>query len=296
MTSLATRVLRRSITTSSRLCAKPGYFIYKLLEKEAYVEKRAKYWAKRGPQIAHVVPPENSRRQSVLNALYMETVTDILGSEFATELEQYSIQIHNVRILPTLDVVNVYWSCDESGLVNPEAAKTLKDLEPKIRRELSSVRHMGIIPKVNFVFYAGTAKSYSVHSILDKLRASGELDDVEPAPLPVKTYPQVYGLNREKILQLLATRSLPADFLSPTATEIPSDRTTQDFVRQFRRSRLGFRDVSRRRGEAEQLEFGFRREKGEESDDDFHEGDEEEDQWDDSEWSNEPAVDDEDIR
>lgn len=62
----------------------------------------------------------------------METITDILGSEFATELEKHRIQIHNVRIMRNLDVIFVYWSCDESGLINPEAAEQLKELEPKV--------------------------------------------------------------------------------------------------------------------------------------------------------------------
>ena len=68
----------------------------------------------------------------VLNSLYMDTITDILGSEYATELQQYRIQIHNVRILTSLEAVYVYWSCDESGIVNLEAAEALKNLEPKV--------------------------------------------------------------------------------------------------------------------------------------------------------------------
>lgn len=81
-----------------------------------------------------------STYSQTLNALYMDAITSIMASEFAVDLDKFNIQIHNVRIQKDLKTVIVYWSCDESGLVDEEAKAALENIETPVRSRLRSIR------------------------------------------------------------------------------------------------------------------------------------------------------------
>ncbi|XP_022689027.1 uncharacterized protein LOC111260483 isoform X1 [Varroa jacobsoni] len=209
--------LMRTFTTSCRRTAKPGYFLHKLIEREKNIENKIVEQENNKLTTVKRLPPEANRRQRVLNALYMETITGVLASEFGERLSGYGITVIEVRINFELTIVNVYWICEsdvctESGTVEvAEAAATLKEIAPQIRAELTAVRHMGVIPKIQFVRYTGLDNGKDVISILKGLRAAGEVEGVQPAVPVQDNISDVYGLDRTKILQELKTKCAFAD-------------------------------------------------------------------------------------
>ena len=66
----------------------------------------------------------------------MDAITSIMASEFAADLQKFQIQIHGVRIKKDLKTVVVYWSCDESGLIDEEAKAALENIETPVRSRL----------------------------------------------------------------------------------------------------------------------------------------------------------------
>ncbi|OQR70487.1 hypothetical protein BIW11_11606 [Tropilaelaps mercedesae] len=205
----------RTFSTSCRIAAKPGYFLHKLIGREKNVELKIMKQEENKLLRVKRLPSEATRRQKVLNVLYMETITSVLASEFGNHLADLQVTVTEVRINRDLDGINVYWTAGFDLNTEEDKAQkiayVLQELVPQIRAELSAVRHMGCIPKIRFVLYDNPSKEKQVGMILDKLRAAGDLENVEPAIIAEEHIPPVYGLDRDKIFQELQDKCRSAD-------------------------------------------------------------------------------------
>lgn len=143
-----------------------------------------------------------SRRVNVLNMLFMQNISDLLvNGEVAYMIAGSGLEISTVRISPDFSSVNVYWvakGCDK----DEELTKTLKQISGWIRHELSQLRLMGEVPRINFVKDSRLSKLAEVDALLAKADFG---DDYEPATasrdkLPIDLIEQLSTENNSKAL------------------------------------------------------------------------------------------------
>ncbi|XP_055587766.1 uncharacterized protein LOC129740151 [Uranotaenia lowii] len=93
----------------------------------------------------------SSRRMAVLNKLFMEQITDLMATgEHSEELVGYGIQISRVKMSSDFHGLNVFWFSRDSGR-DMDIGRLLKRVSNGLRHELSQLRLMGQVPRLNFV-------------------------------------------------------------------------------------------------------------------------------------------------
>lgn len=95
----------------------------------------------------------NPKRVSVLNNLFMETITDVMSTgEIGSELTGYGIEITYVKVAIDCKSVNVYWTMPSSNLIHEEKITELLDKNAaKIRSEACRLNLLGKMPHIKFV-------------------------------------------------------------------------------------------------------------------------------------------------
>ncbi|CAL1262207.1 unnamed protein product [Larinioides sclopetarius] len=94
-----------------------------------------------------------SRRQNVLNALFIRNITDVLSTgEAIPEIIGSGIEITGVKIAPCCRILNVYWQIPQSSFAAEEVIGTsLNRQAHKIRAEIISRNLMGRVPQIFFI-------------------------------------------------------------------------------------------------------------------------------------------------
>lgn len=106
---------------------------------------------------------ESTRRINVLNKLFMEQITDLMATgEHSEELVGYGIQISRVKVSSDYHGINVFWFARDNRH-DMDIGRLLKRISGGLRHELSQLRLIGQVPKLNFV----KDKTYGLTADLD---------------------------------------------------------------------------------------------------------------------------------
>ncbi|XP_017050671.1 uncharacterized protein LOC108094569 [Drosophila ficusphila] len=113
--------------------------------------------------------PDNHRRMSVLNKVFMTNITDILATgAIADSIVGQGVQISYVKITSDFTRINVYW-LGKDGQVNDALEEKLNRLSGQLQHELSQLHLMGEVPRIKFVRDKTNSGLYHVQEVLAKL-------------------------------------------------------------------------------------------------------------------------------
>lgn len=97
--------------------------------------------------------PRPHKRASVLNSLFMESITDVLSTgDVCSEIIGHGIEITGVRITSDYQIVNVFWQIpDIKETCSSDVEIILAKSAPDIRGELIRRNVLGKVPRIYFV-------------------------------------------------------------------------------------------------------------------------------------------------
>ncbi|XP_054723657.1 putative ribosome-binding factor A, mitochondrial, partial [Uloborus diversus] len=139
-----------------------------------------------------------SRRQIVLNSLFIKNITDVLSTgDVAPEVMGYGIEITRVKISPCCKILNVYWQ------VPPNSFSLCEDIETKlnskaraIRAEIISRNLMGKVPHIFFIRDHTNARLAAFESALKDVEA--EIKEDSPIVLDEAFLEDILAFNSAK--------------------------------------------------------------------------------------------------
>ncbi|XP_075559739.1 uncharacterized protein LOC142591292 [Dermacentor variabilis] len=167
--------LRRNFSVCHRENAKLGVFLHKLLDKSK----------KRHPQqYVYVLPnsavpsapkkvQERTRRQRVLNTVFMESLSNIMVTgAISEELKGFAIELTQVRVSADCTHLNIYWvtALQEPG-VDKKVAEILHSSAGYLKSELIKNGFIGKAPKITFVRDVTHGRAAEVEQLIDKVCA-----------------------------------------------------------------------------------------------------------------------------
>ncbi|XP_016996047.2 putative ribosome-binding factor A, mitochondrial [Drosophila takahashii] len=114
--------------------------------------------------------PDNNRRMSVLNKVFMTNITDILATgSVADSIVGRGVQISYVKITSDFTRINVYWLGKDGRADDDELEEKLNRLSGRLQHELSQLHLMGEVPRIKFVRDKTSSGLYQVQEVLSKL-------------------------------------------------------------------------------------------------------------------------------
>lgn len=118
------------------------------------------------------------RRVHVLNKLFMKHITDLMSTgEVSVVTLGKGLEISHVKVTSDFLFVNVYWLA-KGNTSDAELEPLLQKASGMLRHELSQLRLMGEVPRINFV----KDKIHSKYAEVDNLLAIADFgDDYEPS-------------------------------------------------------------------------------------------------------------------
>ncbi|KAH8237643.1 hypothetical protein KR038_004361 [Drosophila bunnanda] len=123
--------------------------------------------------VSHSRAHLDSRRMSVLNKMFMTTITDFLATgdgDAARSIVGRGLQVSHVKITSNFSQINVYWSCGSSAeQANPMLEEELNRCSGQLQHELSQLNLMGEVPRIKFVRDKTSANLCQVQEILARL-------------------------------------------------------------------------------------------------------------------------------
>lgn len=109
------------------------------------------------------------RRVHVLNKLFMKHITDLLSTGEASEaVLGRGLEVSYVKVAADFNYVNVFWRAKSSGQTDDEMEAILRKAAGNIRHELSQLRLMGEVPRINFVRDRQLSTYADVQDLLDR--------------------------------------------------------------------------------------------------------------------------------
>lgn len=109
------------------------------------------------------------RRVHVLNKLFMKHITDLLSTgEVSEEILGRGLEVSHVKVAADFNYVNVFWRTKGSLQSDDEMEAILRKASGNIRHELSQLRLMGEVPRVNFVRDRQHSSYADVQDLLDR--------------------------------------------------------------------------------------------------------------------------------
>lgn len=168
-------LLRRHFSLCHCYSAKLGVFLHKLIDKSK----------KRHPQQYLYMPPnssvpsaprkvqERTRRQRVLNAVLMESLSNIMVTgDLSEKLRGCAVELTQVRISADCTHLNVYWvtSIQEHG-ADGKVAELLQSSSGYLKSELIKNGFMGKAPKITFVKDVTYGRAAAVEKLIEKVSA-----------------------------------------------------------------------------------------------------------------------------
>ncbi|XP_065285531.1 putative ribosome-binding factor A, mitochondrial isoform X1 [Dermacentor albipictus] len=239
--------LRKNFSVCHRENAKLGVFLHKLLDKSK----------KRHPQqYVYVLPnsavpsapkkvQERTRRQRVLNTVFMESLSNIMVTgAISEELKGFAVELTQVRVSADCTHLNIYWvtALQEPG-VDKKVAEILHSSAGYLKSELIKNGFIGKAPKITFVRDVTHGRAAEVERLIDKvcadlppdldhsasrdLQASGSEgantaeESLQTGPyVPPEMKMDIYGLDRAALIRqvLLKTKGqsrIPLEELAP---------------------------------------------------------------------------------
>lgn len=119
------------------------------------------------------------RRVHVLNKLFMKHITDLLSTGEASEaVLGRGLEVSHVKVAAAFNYVNVFWRAKGSVQTDDEMEAILRRASGNIRHELSQLRLMGEVPRINFVRDRQQATHAEVQDLLDRADYG---EDFEPS-------------------------------------------------------------------------------------------------------------------
>uniref|UniRef100_L7LXU4 Uncharacterized protein n=1 Tax=Rhipicephalus pulchellus TaxID=72859 RepID=L7LXU4_RHIPC len=225
--------LRRHFSLCSHEKAKSGAFLHKLLDKSK----------KRHPQqYLYVLPnsavpstpkkvQERTRRQRVLNTVFMESLSNIMVTGTISEkLKGFAIELTQVRVSSDCTHLNVYWvtALKEPG-VDEKVAEILHSNAGYLKSELIKNGFIGKAPKIAFVKDVTYGRASEVEALIDKVCAdlppdldnptladkqassdeeTSTVDSSQTGPfVPPEMKMDVYGLDRAALMRQVLLKS-----------------------------------------------------------------------------------------
>ncbi len=148
---------------------------------------------------------ESISRVTRLSKLFMTNITNLMATEaFSQDILGYGIQVSRVKVTPDFNAVNVFWLArgdDNDAAVD----KVLKSMSGALRHELSQLRLMGEVPRINFVKDKWYSKAAEVDNLLKKADFGEEFVPTDPTlfmtsvpELEIKLPPEI----KAKIVEL----------------------------------------------------------------------------------------------
>ncbi|KAJ8676248.1 hypothetical protein QAD02_012034 [Eretmocerus hayati] len=125
-----------------------------------------------GPKTLKTSETHQTRRQNVLNQIFMKHVTDLLSTgEVAPQLLERNFEITGVQVSTDYSVVNVSWAAPTK--IDDDEQETTEEILRKaaghLQHELSRLRVIGLVPPINFVRDKKYALIRDVDSILSQI-------------------------------------------------------------------------------------------------------------------------------
>lgn len=123
---------------------------------------------------------ENSRRVHVLNKLFMKNITDLMVTgQHSADIIGHGIEISRVAVTSDFKKVNVYWLAGEEE-DDSVIEKLLSDVSLSLRHELSQLRVMGVVPRIEFIKDKHYERVIKVERLLNTLDLSEEVYVEDP--------------------------------------------------------------------------------------------------------------------
>lgn len=187
------------------------------------------------------VQKHTNRRITVLNKLFMKSITDLMATgAMAESITGLGIEISRVLVAPDFLNINVYWLA--KGSEDDEAIDMLlRKCSGHLRHELSQLRVMGEVPRIHFVKDLEFARYVEVERILRSADKGSDEDHLHEDDgtlngggthnqLPEMRH-DVLGLNHSLIFskiqeRLKVTKVAWDQFKSSSPATDPSEGTT----------------------------------------------------------------------
>lgn len=132
---------------------------------------------------------QSLRRINVLNKLFMKNITDLMATGSVSEdLLGRQLEISQVKVTSDFQLVNVFWvtkGIDDDNIIQ----KMLDNAAIPLRHELSQLRVMGQVPRINFIKDKQYAKVVEVEKLL-AVADFGCTDDLEDSDLNLVASPK----------------------------------------------------------------------------------------------------------
>ncbi|XP_046999691.1 putative ribosome-binding factor A, mitochondrial [Schistocerca americana] len=164
------RSLCVSCGAMNKYAAREGRFLAKVMKSGP---KKKKYWSSfednsvpSATQMASAIGGKSAKRVAVLNKLFMKNITGLMATgEVAAEILGKGIEISKVKVASDFNLVNVYW-CAKGDGCDEDIEKTLQSVAGQLRHELSQLRVMGVVPRIQFVKDKHYSKTAEVERLL----------------------------------------------------------------------------------------------------------------------------------
>lgn len=139
------------------------------------------------------------RRVHVLNKLFMKHITDLLSTGEASEaILGRGLEVSHVKVAADFNYVNVFWRAKGSVQTDDEMEAILRAASGNIRHELSQLRLMGEVPRINFVRDRHQSTYAEVQDLLDRADYGADFEPTNWAQLRHDLAP--HGLQSDRVL------------------------------------------------------------------------------------------------
>ncbi|CAB3363676.1 Hypothetical predicted protein [Cloeon dipterum] len=171
----------------------------------------------------------NNRRRELLNTVFTRHIVDHLAT---SNLQGLDIQITNVTVSPDISLVKAQWisrSCLTRN--NGSLQVELDNYAAVLRKDLSDLRIVGVVPPIKFV----PDKTLAQGSIIDQLLETAEMSAEDPVyenedvvdSMPLMRH-DVLGLNREKIVTKILKKN--SKHISATLSPLSNESGSNEFA------------------------------------------------------------------
>ncbi|XP_064466615.1 ribosome-binding factor A-like isoform X2 [Ornithodoros turicata] len=167
------RQVLRAFSSTSVATAKTGHFLHKLIAKSKTRTPNLYACTPHDSAVPSALrkPQEITQRQKVLNAVFMENVSNIMFvGEIGERLQGYGIELTEVRVSADCTHLNVYWvtSLNLPG-IQEKISKLLLSCCGLLRSELISCVFMGRVPRITFVHDASYLRARDMEQVINRV-------------------------------------------------------------------------------------------------------------------------------
>lgn len=140
------------------------------------------------------------RRVHVLNKLFMQHITDLMSTgEVSETILGRGLEISHVKVTPCFQYVNVFWMAKGSAESDANMEQILRKASGIIRHELSQLKVMGEVPKINFVKDRVQSKFAEVEHLLARADFGEDYEPSSWAQLKQDMVPHLAGQSAETL-------------------------------------------------------------------------------------------------